>query len=289
MPLHLHLLKVRCCHYFLIKLHFHKPLDKSETKNVLCVGDSQTAGGYWVREAQRRFTETGGTIEGLGLDYLNFVGSKSSTVSGTTIHHEGHSGWKWQSFCGENSPFYDADLKDISFRSYCERNGIEKLDVVYFLLTWNGQGNAYKTNYSVDNGHFVYARKLIDKLHEEYPNAIVRCMGIQMPSQNGGMGKNYGATNGYGDTYGMLVTAMHYNKTLEEMCLMNEYKSFVKYVDVAGQFDTDYNMPSTQKPVNNRSDVKETIGTNGVHPSTAGYYQIADAAYRSLCEIFKDR
>ena len=270
-------------------LNVHKPLDKSETKNVLCVGDSLTAGGYWVRELQRRFTETGGTIEGLGLDYLNFVGSKNSTVNGKTIKHEGYAGWTWQSFCGASSPFYDTELKDISFRSYCERNGIEKLDIVYFLLTWNGQGTAYKTNYSVDSGHFVHARKLIDKLHEEYPDAIVRCMGIQMPSQNGGMGKNYGATNGYGDTYGMLVTAMHYNKTLEEMCLMDEYKDFVKYVDVAGQFDTDYNMPSAQKSVNNRNDVKETVGTNGVHPSVAGYYQIADAAYRSLCEVFKDR
>jgi len=36
---------------------------------------SLTAAGYWVAEAQRRFTEIGGTPEGLGVDYLNFVGT----------------------------------------------------------------------------------------------------------------------------------------------------------------------------------------------------------------------
>ena len=64
------------------------------------------------------------------------------------------------------------------------------------------------------------------------------------------------------------------------------YKDFVKYVDVAGQFDTDYNMPASSKPVNNRSEVTEMIGTDGVHPTETGFYQIADAAFRSLCEVF---
>jgi hypothetical protein len=98
------------------------------------------------------------------------------------------------------------------------------------------------------------------------------------------MGKNYGADGmGYSDAYGMLVTAMHYNAKLEEMCRLEKYKDFVKYVDVAGQFDTDYNMPSVQKPVNNRNQKTETMGSNGVHPSVSGYYQIADAAYRAFC------
>ena len=268
------------------KLNVHKPVAEHEMQNVLCIGDSLTAGGYWVAEAARRFTGTGGTIEGLGLDYLNFVGTVQKTVSGTTVGCEGYGGWTWASFCGSKSPFYDAELGDISFKSYCERNGIEDLDVVYILLTWNGQGEAYKTDYSVDTGHFVYAKKLIDTLHREYPDAIVRCMGLQMPSQNGGMGYNYGATGAYSNDYGMLVTAMHYNATLEAFCKLPAYADFVKYVDIAGQFDTDYNMPSTTKPVNNRNDKTEVMGTNGVHPSVNGYYQIADAVFRSLCEVF---
>ena len=265
-------------------LKVYKPREDVPDQNILCIGDSLTGGGYWVSEMHRRFTAADGTPQGLGLDYLHCVG----TVASSGVHHEGHSGWQWNTFCSEKSPFYDETLQDISFRSYCEKNNIEKLDVVYFLLTWNGQGTAYKTDFSTDQGHFVYARKLIDKLHEEYPDCIVRCMGLQMPSQNGGMGANYGAGGGYSDAYGMLVTAMHYNATLEALCKEEAYRDFVKYVDVAGQFDTDYNMPSKQKAVNNRSEQTETMGTNGVHPSLSGYYQIADAAFRSLCEVFAE-
>jgi lysophospholipase L1-like esterase len=267
-------------------LNVHAPSQTNDIKNVLCIGDSLTAGGYWAREAERRFTETGGSPAGLGLNYLNFIGTNQKVVNGKTIATEGRSGWTWKKFCSEESPFYDEQLQDISFRSYCERNGFDGIDVVYILLTWNGQGTPFKTDYEIDKGHFLYAQRLIDKIHMEYPNAIIRCMGIQMPSQNGGMGANYGASGGYSDDYGMLVTAMNYNAMLEQFCKQSKYKDFVKYVDIAGQFDTDYNMPSNEKNVNNRSDVTEKVGTNGVHPSTNGYYQIADAVFRSLCEVF---
>lgn len=267
-------------------LRVHKPVTEHEMQNVLCIGASATSNGYWVSEMRRRFTETGGAIEGLGLNYLNFVGSRSSTIDGKEIRHEGHPGWSWTSFCGNTSPFYDEELQDISFRSYCEKNGIEDLDIVYVLLAWNGQKSTYDDSFTVDSGHFANARRLIDKLHEEYPNAIVRCMGGYMPSQNGGMGYNYGASNVYGDDYGMLVSGMNFNQTMEKMCQLEQYRDFVKYVDIAGQFDTEYNFPSAKKPVNNRSKVTETVETNGLHPTVDGYYQIADAAFRSLCEVF---
>ena len=262
------------------------PKAEEEVQNVLCIGDSLTAGGVWPREAYRRFASTGGTPEGLGLSYLNFIGTCHAEVDGQTVGYEGYGGWTWQRFCGEASPFYDAELGDISFASYCERNGFADIDVVYFLLTWNGQGTPYKTSFPLDSGHLLYAQKLLDTLHREYPNAEVRCLGLQMPSQNGGMGASYGASGGYSDAYGMLVTAMHYNAALEALCRTEKYASFVKYVDVAGQFDTDYNMPVKDSPVNDRNTATEIVGTNGVHPSTAGYYQIADAVFRSLCEIF---
>lgn len=262
------------------------PKTTNETQNVLCIGDSLTTDGTWVYEARRRFTKTGGSPEGLGLNYLNFIGTKINTIAGEKVPCEGYGGWTWEKFCSSASPFYDQSISDISFKSYCTKNGFSDIDVVYILLTWNGHGVPYKTDYAFDKGHFVYAQKILDKIHAEYPNAIIRCMGIQMPSQIGGMGANYGASGGYSNDYGMLVSAMNYNATLESLCNSTKYKNFVKYVDVAGQFDTDYNMPSTNKPVNNRNNTSEVIGTNGVHPSISGYYQIADAVYRSLCELF---
>lgn len=109
-----------------------------------------------------------------------------------------------------------------------------------------------------------------------------------MPSQNGGMGTNYGTGYPYSDSYGMLLTAFNFNKTLEALSNLKSYSSFVNYIDVAGQFDTDYNMPTTNKPVNNRSDETEVIGTNGVHPSMNGYLQIGDAFFRSLVNDFRE-
>ena len=250
--------------------------------NILCMGDSLTAGGRWPGEMNRRLIGEGGTPSANGFSNITFVGSKSANINGYTVNFEGTGGWTWATYLSGKSPLYNPETGKISFKYYCEQNGIETIDSVYFLLTWNGQGTPFKTNYSISSGHFADAAKLIDILHEEYPDATVRCLGIQMPSQNGGMGYNYGANGGYSDAYGTLVSAMNYNATLEEFCKQDKYKDFVRFVDTAGQFDTDYNMPNKQKPVNNRSSVTETFGTNGVHPSADGYHQIADAAYRAI-------
>ena len=257
-------------------------VEPTENINILCIGDSLTAGGYWPGEMNRRLIGEGGTPAANSFSNISFVGAKSKTINGYKVNFEGTGGWTWATFLSEKSPLYNPATEEISFKYYCEQNGIETIDCLYTLLTWNGQGTAFKTNYSVSTGHFADAAKLIDILHEEYPEATVRCLGIQIPSQNGGMGYSYGANGGYSDSYGMLVSAMNYNATLEDFCQQDKYKNFVKYVDVAGQFDTDYNMPNTQKAVNNRSSVTETFGTNGVHPSVNGYYQIADAAYRAV-------
>ncbi|MBQ7873532.1 MAG: SGNH/GDSL hydrolase family protein [Oscillospiraceae bacterium] len=258
-------------------------VEPSRNVNILCIGDSLTSGGYWPGEMNRRLIGEGGTPAANGFSNITFVGAKSKTINGYNVNYEGTGGWTWATFLSEKSPFHNPETGEISFKYYCEQNGIETIDCLYTLLTWNGQGTPFKTDYNISSGHFANAAKLIDILHSEYPDAKVICLGIQMPSQNGGMGYNYGANGGYSDAYGMLVTAMHYNAALEDFCQQDKYKDFVKFVDVAGQFDTDYNMPRTEKPANNRSSSTEIIGTNGVHPSTNGYYQIADAAYRAFC------
>jgi hypothetical protein len=56
----------------------------------------------------------------------------------------------------------------------------------------------------------------------------------------------------------------------------------VEFINISGQFDSEYNMPRQTKAVNTRSSTTEQVGTNGVHPATEGYYQIGDAAYRAL-------
>ena len=62
----------------------------------------------------------------------------------------------------------------------------------------------------------------------------------------------------------------------------DEFKDYVEFINVSGQFDSENNMPRQSKPVNTRCTTTEQVGTNGVHPSLDGYYQIGDAAFRSM-------
>lgn len=257
--------------------------------NVLCIGDSLTANGIWPAEAYRRLTASDGSPTGSGLSGIHFVGTKTTTVGNTTIGYEGTGGWTWASYLGKKSPFYDEQTGTISFRSYCQKNGIDGIDVLCIMLTWNYQSTSSNTYVNLEGGHFANARKLLDVLHSEYPNASVRVMGLQIPCQRGGLAANYGADGAMSDAYGMLITAMNYNAGLEQLCALDAYADFVEYVDIAGQFDTDNNMPSKKKAVNDRNDTTEIVGTDGVHPTTAGYKQIADAIYRALCHEIANR
>lgn len=130
------------------------------------------------------------------------------------------------------------------------------------------------------------ASQLLRAIHEDFPNAKIICMGIQVSSITGGAGSNYGAKGGYSDTWGTAFYAFDYNKSLEALVTEDtELAEYCYYVDTKGQFDTRYSMPYAEVAVNTRSTATEMRGTNGVHPSTNGYYQIGDAFYRALTKV----
>ncbi len=151
------------------------------------------------------------------------------------------------------------------------------------LLSWNGQ-TSFRTDFSktLDN-----TKILFDHIHTIFPEAKIKLMGIQLPSLNGGMGANYGAGGtGYGDTYGMVNTVFNMNRVYQELANEPGYRDYVEFINIAAQFDSEHNMPEREVPVNSRSSKKEWRGSNGVHPATAGYYQIADAVFRNLVANF---
>lgn len=71
-------------------------------KNVLCVGSSSTANGYWPAEAYRRLAGTGGTPAGKEYGNINFVGSMHRDGAG----FYGKSGWGWVDFCTAGRPAF---------------------------------------------------------------------------------------------------------------------------------------------------------------------------------------
>lgn len=181
----------------------------------------------------------------------------------------------------DGNPFWDMTTNRVNFKQYCQSNGFEGIDYVYILLTWNG-GRVDKWNSESNSAFVSSAKKFIDILHQDYPEAKVRIMGVQLPSLNGGTGANYGANGGYADTYGLVRGVFGLNIAYQELANDPNYIDYVEFINVSGQFDSEYNMPYTLAPVNNRSTVTEMKGTNGVHPSPEGYLQIGDVAYRSL-------
>lgn len=98
-------------------------------------------------------------------------------------------------------------------------------------------------------------------------------MGIQMPSFNGGTGANYGANSAYSNPYALSRSVMGMNLAYQSLANDEEFKNYVEFLNVATQFDSEYNMPATSKQVNTRNKITEAVGTNGVHPAIEGYMQ----------------
>ncbi len=334
--------------------------------NILCVGDSLTAGGIWVEEAYRRLTDNSGTPKGHGFKNFNFIG----TCKRGEVGYEGYGGWQWENYLNaredalpsvwvegvnnksdddqhsvwkdsegalwqietvepfrikfnrvgghsapmmkkgtnlkhiENAgstsdilvegtyfetpnPFCNREKQCVDFKDYCERNGFNTIDAVYFFLTWNGMfGKEDAVIEEFCQKLVKDGKKLVDVVHSQFPDAKVKIMGLQVPSLNGGMGNGYGGKLPYCDTYGMTRYVLELNRVYEAWCNDDKYSDFTEFINISGQFDSDYNMPNAHKCVNTRNSRTEIVGTNGVHPMVEGYLQIGDAVYRNLVKTF---
>lgn len=276
-------------------LVIHDKLSNATTPSnldLLIFGDSLTASGIWAGEGLRRIYGSDNSIVPQSNGVTNMCttyGTKHSVVNGYSVYHEGYGGWTWASFLMHSldNPFYNSDNDIISFKYHAEKYDNNGADLVAVLLTWNGAGISGDFNYSTSiSKHMVNAATLLRNIHNDFPLAKIICLGIQISSLNGGTGESYGATGAYSDPYATAFYAFDYNLALEELLSNEEFSSYCYYVDTKGQFDTEYNMPSKDIPVNNRNDsTTEVVGTNGVHPSIQGYCQIGDAFYRALHRV----
>ncbi|MBQ7276124.1 MAG: hypothetical protein IJS58_02635 [Bacilli bacterium] len=248
-------------------------------KTILCIGDSLTSNGVWVARGVSKYVSAGGKA--------TTIGTITTTSGGKTYKYEGRSGWQWSSYLSKYdsstmSPFAPTGSNP-SIRDYCTRNGFGEITDFYIMMTFNGLPGSY-TEFTFDTPFIQQAKTLIDLIHSEYPNAKISLMNLPLTSTRAGLGAYYQISSTYSDNYGKAVTVLHYGDFLEKWCKMSSYKSFMRYVDIKAQFDSEYNMPYETKSVNNtNTSEKETVGNAmGMHPSTNGYNQIGDAVYRAL-------
>lgn len=249
---------------------------------AVSVGAVYSNNGYQYTVAE--VNVTGGT----GNILCNAVSfSQTPTLSGTLTKVSGNgdttitfSSWEENS----QNPLWNQTTNQMDFVPYANTYCNGHIDVVYTLLSWNGQ-TPWRTDFTdIINQVKIFA----DTLHRDFPNAKMKILGIQVPSINGGMGATYGATGtSYADGFGMVITALNQNKAYQDFANLTAYKNWVEFVNVSSQVDSEYNMPYSSYDVNTRNSVaKENRGTNGVHPSDSGYKQIGDVVYRNFIKDF---
>ena len=197
-------------------------------------------------------------------------GSGDNTISYSQIEEESY------------SPFFNNGSVDFTqyVNQYC--NG--KIDVMVISLGTNsiiGQNNDFS---SIKDSIKTQIKTFIDKFHLQYPLAKVILCTLQKGSMNGGFGYNFGsAYNANSYIYQRKVYGL--NKLYMEIAYEAGYKDFVSICDVSAEFDTIHLFPTIEKNVNNRSTIKETIGTNFGHPTIEGYLTMADSMFRTLCSL----
>lgn len=247
----------------------------------ISVGAVYTNNGHSYTVAETNITSGAGSI----LCHVTNAGNTPSS-SGVLTRTSG-SGDATVTFTSNEAdsanPFWDGNK--VSFIPFANAYCGGQIDVMYSLLTWNSR-SPFMTDFTFDKAQI---RIILNALKSEFPAAKFRIMGVQLPSINGGMGANYGATGSmYANGYGMYVTALNMNKAYQELANETAYQSWVQFINVSAQFDVENNMPESLVPVNTRNTNTERRGTNGVHPSNQGYHQIADAAYRNyICSILQ--
>lgn len=194
------------------------------------------------------------------------------------------------------SPFLNKETGKIDFANYLKELGLKPsdLDVVYACLGANGTNRQVALNntieYYCENVVTAEAKEIIDMILDVCPNVKIKLLSYPIQSLRGGMGSNYGAISPSNDSLRKIHFNMVLGKTYKNLVEEEKYKNNLEYINISGQFDSEYGYPHVFKPVNTRSKEVEWFDINGVHPSNDGYMQIADAVFRNLVkECFSEK
>lgn len=215
------------------------------------------------------------SIETIEINRIKMVRESTSGIlptSGTLTWVSGgdnHTNINYNSITAESgNPFWNENTSKVDFVNYASEQGVSGIDICYVLLGWN-MTNLNEATFKQN------ARSFIDKLRADYPSCKISLLGLQVPSLDG-IGANYGTSWNYYEKLQFVFNLNNWYKDISE-----EYID-VDVINIAGQFDTDYNMQTTTRAVNTRNSTLETYQNNGVHPAEEGYLQIADAVYRNI-------
>ena len=239
--------------------------------HVLCLGNSLMSAGQTPIELSRRLKGTDGATSWpapLSLDNYQLIGRKKNADG--TVGWEGTGGYTWDSY------------KDLDVKDYVAEHCGGQLDYVYLQLGTNEllSSGPFDDLDWILNG----AKRLINRFHEAYPDCVVLLGSVLLPSQNGGLGANYqeGDVNGIYGAAGFGVKVHRLNAAYQALANSEEYASFTHFIDNNAQFDCLNVYPTEERPNNDYVPGNEEVGSNGVHPTDIGYWQVAAGIFRAL-------
>ena len=242
--------------------------DKTEAQDQHSIYQD-SAGGQWKLE----------TINNNNIKIILVSGNASNFPSTGTLTWvsggENHSNIVYtDSTNASGNPFWDINQNKVDFGVYATGLGVSTIDYVVVLLGWNSaetEENAYKSS----------VQTFINNVKASFPNAKIVLCGLEVPARNG-LANNYLPNYIYSKYYKILDYVFRLDSWYKEIASENEN---VSAINLSGQFDTEHNMPTSTRHVNIRNTTTETYQSNGIHPATSGYMQIADAVYRHITKL----
>ena len=219
------------------------------TLNLLAIGNSLTNRGF-----EDQFIQISSDLS----CSLNPVGTL-----GTTYKHEGHGGWRFDSFLRESSPFFFTDTVSIS--KYIMKNNFPDPDVIKISL---GINDCYG-NLAMDT-ILTNAYMLIDTVYHDCPNSLII---IALPSSCEKTGSGWLAS------YGKMDNFERYQLRIRELWknIHNKY--------AYGKYKPNIHVSYDGLCIDRTNGFPED---NGVHPNKQGYMQLARGFSNTLNYYLKN-
>ena len=201
-------------------------------------------------------------VNELGLNNLNFVGSKTATDGDITCKNEGNAGYTLADYIKINNsegrgvnypnPFLTG------FGDYSTNHNIQSIDYCVIEL---GVNDILVLNSSIDEIK-TKIKTLVDNIRRYYPNCKIFLVGQKYVSKET-----------------LIVNDVEWNKKI--MQLNNCYQEISqdmngKYVDIGLMFDKIYGSQVSEIPTYKGGEFTKLKINDWLHPSKSGYYMIAE-------------
>jgi len=261
-----------------------------EAITVLCVGDSLTAASAITGRVVQLFTAD----EGLEATLIGESGPGGDTGN----RHEGYGGWTFSRFVTAwdaedkkevggrmrrvRSPFVFKDEGQeepaLDFQRYLDaNNGGQAPDFITIMLGCNDTFSATEEDIEEKiDAMFAYADTLIAAMRVAAPDTEIALLTLVPPAASqDAFGTNYTC----GQTRWQYVRNQHRVVEREYETYAGREAEGLFIVPTHVNLDTVWGFPRSSVPANAHADATVSRMTNGVHPATAGYYQIGDSIY----------